>query len=61
MTNYILDGHDLSDLFSLNIPAISFEANYKNHVPSFGSIIYTVWDLHDNFMYVGIGGIQKNQ
>ena len=59
MTNYILDGHDLSDLFSLNTPVISFADDNKKHVPSYGSIVYTVWDLKNNFIYVGIGGTQK--
>jgi hypothetical protein len=59
MTNYILDGHDLSDLFSFNTPSISFGEDYKKHVPSFGSIIYTVWDLDEKFIYVGIAGTQN--
>ena len=59
MTNYILDGHDLSDLFSLKTPSISFGDDYSKHVPSYGSIIYTVWDLDEKFIYVGIGGTQK--
>ena len=59
MTNYILDGHDLSDLFSFSTPVISFSDNYKKHVPSYGSIVYTVWDLENKFIYVGIGGTQR--
>ena len=59
MTNYILDGHDLSDIFSLNTPPISFGDDYSKHVPSYGSIIYTVWDLDEKFIHVGIGGTQN--
>lgn len=53
---FTLEGHDLSDLFDLNKPAISFADDHKSHIPSFGSIIYAVWDLDDQFVYVGIGG-----
>ena len=53
---YGLDGHDLSDLFDLTKPPISFSDDCKSHIPSFGSIIYTIWDLEEMFIYVGIGG-----
>ena len=58
MTNYTLDGHDLSDLFSSEKPLISFTGDHTKHVPEYGSIIYTVWDLDEKFIYVGIGGTQ---
>ena len=58
MTNYTLDGHDLSDLFSSEKPLIRFTDDHTKHVPEYGSIIYTVWDLDEKFIYVGIGGTQ---
>ena len=61
MTNYTLDGHDLSDLFSSEKPLISFTDDHTKHVPEYGSIIYTVWDLDEKFIYVGIGGTQTNK
>ena len=60
MTDYILDGHDLSPLFNLDSPSFAFgKDTEKENVPSFGSIIYTVWDSNDKFLYVGIAGTQK--
>ena len=58
MPNYTLDGHDLSDLFSSEKPLIRFTDDHTKHVPEYGSIIYTVWDLDEKFIYVGIGGTQ---
>ena len=58
MTNYIIDGHDLSDLFSSDRPLIPFTADYTKYVPEYGSIIYTVWDEDERFVYVGIAGTQ---
>ena len=58
MTNYTLDGHDLSDLFSSDKPLIPFTDDHTQYVPEYGSIIYTVWDLDEKFIYVGIGGTQ---
>ena len=58
MTNYTLDGHDLSDLFSSEKPLIPFTDDHTQYVPEYGSIIYTVWDLDEKFIYVGIGGTQ---
>ena len=58
MTNYNLDGHDLSDLFGSEKPLIPFTDDHTKHVPEYGSIIYTVWDLDEKFIYVGIGGTQ---
>ena len=58
MTNYTIDGHDLSDLFSSEKPLIPFTDDHTKCVPEYGSIIYTVWDLDEKFIYVGIGGTQ---
>lgn len=60
MTNYILDGYDLSGLFESSINPISFAKNPTNYVPTKGSIIYSVWDKDENFIYIGISGTQKN-
>ena len=56
--NYHVDGHDLSDLFDL-IP-ISFRDDCRKHIPTTGSVIYTIWNQEDDFIYVGISGTQKS-
>ena len=60
MTNYILDGHDLSALFDTSISPISFSENPSKHIPNKGSIIYLVWDKKENFIYIGISRLQKS-
>ncbi len=60
MTNYVLDGHDLSALFDTSISPISFSEDPRNHIPKTGSIIYSVWDKDENFIYIGISGLQKS-
>ena len=60
MTNYILDGHDVSKLFDTSIPPISFSDDPRKHIPKNGSIIYSVWDKEDKFIYIGISGLQKS-
>ena len=60
MTNYVLDGHDLSALFDTSISPISFSEDPRNHIPNTGSIIYSVWDKDENFIYIGISGLQKS-
>jgi len=60
MTNYVLDGHDLSALFDTSIRPISFSEDPRKHIPRTGSIIYSVWDKDENFIYIGISGLQKS-
>jgi hypothetical protein len=60
MTNYILDGHDLSDLFDTRRPSFSFKDNPRHIIPNKGSIIYSVWDGDEQFIYIGISGLQKS-
>lgn len=60
VNSYELDGYDLTNLFSKNSKAISFDDDLKQHVPSTGSIIYTIWDKKGVFIYVGIAGIQSD-
>ncbi len=60
MTNYILDGHDLSGLFDSSISPISFSENPRQYVPNKGSIIYSVWDKDEKFIYIGISGKHKD-
>ncbi len=60
MTNYVLDGHNLSALFDTSISPISFSEDPRNHIPKTGSIIYSVWDKNENFIYIGISGLQKS-
>ena len=60
MTNYVLDGHDLSALFDTSTSPISFSEDPRNHIPKTGSIIYSVWDKDENFIYIGISGLQKS-
>ena len=56
--SYHVDGHDLSDLF-LSSP-ISFRDDCRKHIPKTGSVIYTVWNQENDFIYVGISGTQKS-
>ena len=56
-SNQIIDGHDISNLFDLNKQPISFADDLTKYIPKYGSIIYTVWDSKQNFVYVGIGGV----
>lgn len=44
----------------LSQPSISFSENVRDHIPNKGSLIYTVWDKDDNFLYVGIAGLQRD-
>ena len=57
MTNYIIDGHDLSDLFRSDTAPISFSEDHSSHIPEYGSMIYTVWNTDSQFVYVGISGL----
>ena len=60
MTNYILDGHDVSKLFDTSVTPISFSEDPRIHIPNKGSIIYSVWDKDEKFIYIGISGLQKS-
>lgn len=60
MTNYVLDGHDLSLLFDNSINPISFAEDPRQYIPTSGSIIYSVWNKDEEFIYVGISGLQKS-
>ena len=60
MTNYILDGHDVSKLFDTSVTPISFSENPRKLIPKNGSIIYSVWDDNEQFIYIGISGLQKS-
>ena len=60
MTNYILDGHDVSKLFDTSVTPISFSDDPRKHIPKNGSIIYSVWDVNEQFIYIGISGLQKS-
>ena len=44
----------------LSQPSISFSENVRDHIPNKGSLIYTVWDKDDSFLYVGIAGLQRD-
>ena len=37
---------------------ISFDEPRIDAIPKFGSILYTIWNKSDEFIYVGIGGIR---
>ena len=60
MTNYILDGHDVSNLFDTSVTPISFSEDPRKLIPKNGSIIYSVWDDNEQFIYIGISGLQKS-
>ncbi len=59
MPNYQIDGHNLSDLFDTHSPRISFSEDPRTYIPKTGSIIYSVWDHDEKFIYIGISGLQK--
>ena len=56
--SYYVDGYDLSDLFISS--AISFRDDCRKHIPTTGSVIYTVWNQENDFIYVGISGLQNS-
>jgi hypothetical protein len=56
--SYYVDGYDLSDLF-LSSP-ISFGDDCRKHIPTTGSVVYTVWNQENDFIYVGISGLQDS-
>ena len=47
----------ISDLFSPIVELQQFNTKNINHIPSFGSIIYTVFLDRSEYIYVGIGGL----
>ena len=49
--------HDISQLFSPTAELLEFNTKNINHIPSFGSIIYTVFLDRSEYIYVGIGGL----
>ena len=53
-----IDGHDITPLFDLDTPPIPFSNPAVKNIPQFGSIIYTVWNTNNDFIYVGIGGVK---
>ena len=55
-SDYIINELDLSDLFDLKEPPVSFRDDHTEYIPEYGSIIYTVWDSDEKFIYVGVGG-----
>ena len=55
-----IDGYNVSSLFETQQAFISFAEDPRKHIPIKGSIIYTVWDEADTFIYVGISGLQKS-
>ena len=57
-SNHNINGHDVSSLFDLTSPPISFNEDHKKFIPEYGSMIYTVWDKDQNFVYVGICGLE---
>ena len=56
-SNQIINGHDVSKLFDLNTSPISFRDDHTEHIPKFGSMIYTVWNTSNQLIYVGVGGV----
>ena len=60
MTDYVLDGHDLSELLDISKRPVSFADDPREYIPNKGSIIYSVWDRNERFIYVGISGLQKS-
>ena len=54
------DGHPAWPIFDLDSKAIQFSEDISQRVPNYGSIIYTIWDVENTFLYVGIAGLQEN-
>ncbi len=57
---YRLFDTDLHQLFDPSVSPRGFHENHKEYIPEYGSIIYTVWDKNQTFIYVGIGGIGQS-
>lgn len=51
---------ELRTILSIDAPCYSFSSNLNEIIPNTGSIIYTIWSLDDEFLYVGIAGLQKD-
>ena len=47
----------IDSLFSVNVELMPFSTSNINHIPKFGSILYTVFLDREEFIYVGIGGL----
>jgi hypothetical protein len=60
VTDYFVDGYDLSHLFDSSLGSIEFSEDPRGHIPDNGSIIYSVWDKQQKFIYIGISGLQKS-
>lgn len=60
MSNYSIDGFDLTGLFKGSTDPISFADDPRKYIPVSGSIIYSVWNPKAEFVYIGIAGLQKN-
>ena len=60
-SDYIINELDLSNLFDLKEPPVSFRDDHTEYIPEYGSIIYTVWDSDEKFIYVGFGGVGKKK
>ena len=54
------DGHPAWPVFDLDSKAISFSDDISQHLPDCGSIIYTIWDVENTFLYAGIAGLHEN-
>lgn len=55
-----VSGVDCSDLFNLKKSPISFKENPRDYIPTYGSMVYTIWNKSDEWIYVGIGGIGRS-
>lgn len=51
---------EVSSLFSPNQPLRQFSTGNVTDIPSWGSIIYTVFLDQSEYIYVGIGGLAGN-
>jgi hypothetical protein len=49
--------HALDLLFSSEVELRPFTTSSINHIPEYGSILYTVFLDQKEFIYVGIGGL----
>ena len=51
--------HPLWPVFDLDCRPISFRDDLVEKVPDYGSIVYTIWDIEDTLIYVGIAGLKR--
>ena len=60
-STHIINGIDLSNLFDLNKHPVSFKDDHTEHIPEYGSMIYTVWDSDEKFFTLVLEVLVKKE